>query len=421
MYLRGKLVIRIPEKLAADKLHSITSLATPCLLSESSKAAVAATDISESILTNEQIPGLESPVIISENNKKIAIEDSKPIGGGAFGKVYIGQDLETGEFVAVKKQNLFRGDQYLKEATEELEALRRTNQLVDFLYDNKHGDLYLVMPYAYGKNVYEATYTKQEGKLVKKALPDQELLDIAIAALKCVNYFHNVDKKVHRDLKLENIMWDKTTKTCKLIDLAKAVSMDADGNVTGEACDGTSLYVAPELFRDPCIYSAKSDIYAMGIFLLELMVSQAHKIDPWASMIHHIKNANAKGVSPVLVEGAPEIFANNDSDESEWKDIKNLIRGMVDSDPETRPTLDVAIAKLQHIKDLYSQMEAQQQVPVVSADTVREDAVKRSKAPLTFSHKALANRPLSFTGCMHKTAKDAISSHKNSALAVSCG
>ncbi|MBK7317670.1 protein kinase [Candidatus Villigracilis affinis] len=78
---------------------------------------------------------------------------------------------------------------------------------------------------------------------------------------------------IHRDLKLENIVITNT-QNLKLMDFGLAHSID-DAHITEEGTlTGTLAYLAPELIQGQPA-SVKSDLYAFGIILYELLVGRA--------------------------------------------------------------------------------------------------------------------------------------------------
>jgi serine/threonine protein kinase len=93
---------------------------------------------------------------------------------------------------------------------------------------------------------------------------------------------------IHRDIKLENILLvvkknnyninNQPTFTAKLGDFGLSVAKDIVSHcstIGGEA-KGTTSYMAPELYTDtndaPIPYSNKSDIFALGIVIYDVLI-----------------------------------------------------------------------------------------------------------------------------------------------------
>jgi len=80
-----------------------------------------------------------------------------------------------------------------------------------------------------------------------------------------ISFQPSISKKiVHRDLKLENVMFvDKTGNDCKLIDFGFAEKINYEKL---ESRAGTPGFLPPELFKlGP--YTEKGDIFSLGIIL----------------------------------------------------------------------------------------------------------------------------------------------------------
>jgi serine/threonine-protein kinase len=120
-----------------------------------------------------------------------------------------------------------------------------------------------------------------EGRLLRQILsegriPQDRAIRIAIAVLDALDYIH-ANGVVHRDLKPENIMVD-ADDNIKLIDFGIAGDSAARrltyANFT--ATLGTPDYISPEQVKGKR-GDGRSDIYALGVILFELLVGRV----PW--------------------------------------------------------------------------------------------------------------------------------------------
>ncbi|GAB2296641.1 hypothetical protein Dimus_030751 [Dionaea muscipula] len=100
----------------------------------------------------------------------------------------------------------------------------------------------------------------------RKKLPFKVVIQLALDLARGLSYLHS-QKFVHRDVKTENILLDKS-RTLKIADFGVArVEASNPSDMTGET--GTLGYMAPEVLNgNP--YNRKCDVYSFGICLWEI-------------------------------------------------------------------------------------------------------------------------------------------------------
>ncbi|KAK6199959.1 kinase-like domain-containing protein [Scheffersomyces amazonensis] len=91
-----------------------------------------------------------------------------------------------------------------------------------------------------------------------------------------VKYLHDHDI-CHRDLKLENLIVDISTRTVKIIDLVTAADVHQNKQAIGLV--GSPTYFAPETLEKIRYDGKKADIWSLGIILYYLL----NKKFPWKS------------------------------------------------------------------------------------------------------------------------------------------
>jgi calcium-dependent protein kinase len=123
---------------------------------------------------------------------------------------------------------------------------------------NKH--LHLVTEHMAGGDLH--THWKKCG-----AFSESNAAHCIEQILRGVSYLH-AQHVIHRDLKLENVMFKDTDhKHVKIIDFGLATRWDGQHHLT-HIC-GTPKYVAPESWKRRC--TDKADIWAVGIIAYELL------------------------------------------------------------------------------------------------------------------------------------------------------
>lgn len=112
-----------------------------------------------------------------------------------------------------------------------------------------------------------ADILKKQGKL-----PWQEVVKWGVALCSALQYAHEAGI-IHRDLKPSNLLIDKSGKL-KLADFGIARDTDATGLTATGRTVGTFAYMSPEQVRGFPPADAKSDIYALGCVLFELLTGK---------------------------------------------------------------------------------------------------------------------------------------------------
>lgn len=190
------------------------------------------------------------------------------IARGGMATVYLATDLRLERRVAIKVMHGHLADdskfkeRFIQEARS---AARLAHPNVVNVFDQgQDSDMaYLVMEYLPGITLRDLL---QEHKV----LTTEQTLDIMEAVLAGLAAAHKAGI-VHRDLKPENVLLADDGRI-KISDfgLARAASTQT---ATGAALLGTIAYLSPELVTRG-IADARSDIYAVGIMMYEMLVGE---------------------------------------------------------------------------------------------------------------------------------------------------
>lgn len=214
------------------------------------------------------------------------------IGKGGFGKVYLGL-IPDGENVAVKTLSLSELQGH-KEFISEVNLLmpahhRNVVSLVGYCADG--GIRALIFEYLPGGNLQQRLSDKNPN-----VLEWNERLQIAFDVANGLEYLHNGCKPaiIHRDLKPPNILLDENTRA-KISDfgLSRAFANDSDTHILTNCFAGSHGYIDPE-FQNTGILNKKSDVYSLGVVLLELVTGQPALIGTPNNYIHILPWVNRK-------------------------------------------------------------------------------------------------------------------------------
>lgn len=187
------------------------------------------------------------------------------IGKGCFGKVYLALQILTGTYVALKiiqRKNL-KNKKTMKKIKKEVEILKRVNdnnfiiKLFEVFQDDKY--VYLVFEFA------------EKGDLVhhfkKNHLLEEKDLKIFFAKLLIgIKYLHK-NNILHRDLKLDNILLDKSMNP-KICDFGISSIYTKKKRIYDTG--GTPAYLAPEVIKAEGQICFKTDIWSLGVLLFLL-------------------------------------------------------------------------------------------------------------------------------------------------------
>jgi serine/threonine protein kinase len=185
------------------------------------------------------------------------------IGKGSFGKVYLAtHKLTNGSKVVLKSSkkddsNLAREihhhRQFLHPHIARLYEVIVTENLV-----------WLVLEYCPGDELYN--YLLKHG-----ALPVDKVKRIFAQLVGAVAYVHS-KSCVHRDLKLENILFDKH-ENVKLVDFGFTREYESKASYLQTFC-GTVCYSAPEMLKGEKYAGEKVDVWSLGIILYALLAGE---------------------------------------------------------------------------------------------------------------------------------------------------
>ncbi len=193
------------------------------------------------------------------------------LGSGAMGVVFRATQETTGRPAAVKivhGELAQKGKVYDRFAREEeiLKQFRHPNIVRWLAWGRFKGTSYFAMEYVEGVTLERVLQDRGE-------LPWREVVDLTIQLCDALQYAHEMNV-VHRDLKPSNLMITLDGKL-KLTDFGIAKDLERTTQLTAPGRTlGTAAYMAPEQIRGTPAVSHKTDLYALGVLMYQMLAGK---------------------------------------------------------------------------------------------------------------------------------------------------
>ncbi len=246
------------------------------------------------------------------------------IGQGGFGAVYKAMDMRIADrMVAIKEMRQGSvSTQEISDATESfkqeafmLARLKHPNLPSIYDYFTEAGRCYVVMDFIEGETLEDYLARGGNGRLPGIPLSVSEVLQIGIQLCNVLDYLHTRQPPIiFRDLKPANIMRANDGQLY-LIDFGIA-RIFKQGKTNDTTALGSPGYAAPEQYGK-AQSTPRSDIYALGVTMHELLTSSDPSLSPFIF------------ASPVLPG---------------YAELSSLILRMVETNPDDRPS-DIAYVR----------------------------------------------------------------------------
>ncbi len=194
---------------------------------------------------------------------------SGELGRGGMATVYRARDPRFKRDVAVKvlpreflHEPTFR-ERFDREA-QTIATLEHPAIVPVYDFGEEEGQPYLVMRYMPGGSLSD--------RLKSGPIPIPEAAMIINRLSSALERAHQ-SGVIHRDLKPQNILFDQYNEA-HLSDFGSAHLMQASTALTGDSIVGTPAYMSPEQARGDAELDGRSDIYALGAILFEMLTGQ---------------------------------------------------------------------------------------------------------------------------------------------------
>jgi tetratricopeptide (TPR) repeat protein/TolB-like protein len=219
----------------------------------------------------------------------------RELGSGGMATVYLAEDLKHERQVAVKvlRPELaasLGADRFLREI--KITANLNHPHILPLL-DSGEADsfLFYVMPYVEGESLRDRL--KRE-----KQLPIDDSLKIASEVADALGFAHD-HNVIHRDIKPENILLEAKHAVVADFGVARAIEEAGETRLTETGIAiGTPAYLSPEQASGERELDGRSDVYALGCVLYEMLAGEPPFTGPTVeSIVHKHLTAEPSAVS----------------------------------------------------------------------------------------------------------------------------
>ncbi|KAM3378175.1 mitogen-activated protein kinase kinase kinase ANP1 [Capsicum galapagoense] len=207
------------------------------------------------------------------------------IGCGAFGQVYMGMNLDSGELLAVKQVMIAsnraskeKAQSHVKELEEEVKLLKNLSHphIVRYLGIVREEDtLNILLEFVPGGSI---------SSLLSKfgSFPEPVIRTYTKQLLLGLDYLHK-NGIMHRDIKGANILVDNKG-SIKLADFGASKKVVELATVSGaKSMKGTPYWMAPEVIRQTG-HSFSADIWSVGCTVIEMTTGKP----PWSQQYQEV-------------------------------------------------------------------------------------------------------------------------------------
>lgn len=242
-----------------------------------------------------------SPGQMLQNRYRIV----RTLGGGGMGTVYLAEDIRLAHKPCAVKELLPDPRATLEEQMQAAEQFQREAAILAHLshpnlpnvydYFEEANQFYLVMDYIEGETLADRLRRSPQG------LPPEEVVGWGVQLCNVLEYLHSQHPPViFRDMKPANVMVTPQGEV-KLIDFGVARLFDP-GKRTDTLKMGTAGYAPPEQYAGQGQTTPRSDIYALGVTLHELLTGDDPTAHPFTfAPPHQLNRAISTALSAVVM------------------------------------------------------------------------------------------------------------------------
>ena len=201
------------------------------------------------------------------------------LGEGGMGIVYLARQVSLDRKVAIKVMSpaLLKDPSFVARFDREIAALvRLSHPHIVTIFDRGQsaaGHVYYIMEYVEGKD--GGAPIDVERLIADRCLNSQRVRALMLQVVQALGFAHR-EGIIHRDVKPSNILIDRHG-FAKVADfgIASMRASRATRHVTvANQSVGTAIYMSPEQQRDAASVDHRSDIYATGVMLYQMLTGE---------------------------------------------------------------------------------------------------------------------------------------------------
>ncbi|KAG6588155.1 putative inactive receptor kinase, partial [Cucurbita argyrosperma subsp. sororia] len=199
------------------------------------------------------------------------------VGKSCHGTLYKAT-LDSGHVLAVKwlREGMAKGKKEFSREVKKLGSIKHPNlvSINGYYWGPRDHEKLLISTFINAQSLAFYLQETERGGVLPLSLPDR--LKVALDIARCLNYFHNVKAIPHGNLKSSNILLETSTMNARLTDYSLHRILTPAGTAEQVLNAGALGYRPPEFASSskPCP-SLKSDVYAFGVILLELLTGSS--------------------------------------------------------------------------------------------------------------------------------------------------
>nr|GEU51728.1 mitogen-activated protein kinase kinase kinase NPK1-like [Tanacetum cinerariifolium] len=270
-----------------DSLESRNKIFDPGIFSEvQSERHLSWEEFSISFIRDPLYPVFDTLIPFSSENEDKVFKPGELIGCGAFGHVYMGMNLDTGELLAVKQVSIAAANTASKEKAQV--HIRELEEEVKLLKNLSHSNIVRYLGTVREEETLNILLEFVPGGSISSLLgkfgpfPEAVIRMYTKQILLGLDYLHK-NGIMHRDIKGANILVDN--KGCiKLADFGASKQVVELANGSGaKSMKGTPYWMAPEVILQTG-HSFSADIWSVGCTVIEMATGKP----PWSQQYQEV-------------------------------------------------------------------------------------------------------------------------------------